>query len=207
MDTSKFMELYNSSDEAGSDFDESKHAFQRALDNSDHNYYYDISGNGTAYYRSGARNGIGYASCIVTLQPDGLAMVRVTSLMVPEQHRRSIKKLCGSWNTFFKLKGLKVGEDGRLVFESAPFDPISGLFDADEACSLALSTVHHYASAVLALESGAEPWDLIDLYEKDYHDSDDDDSHDGGTSVQSLDEVRDLLQGTRETPKRQTARQ
>ncbi len=208
MDTSKFMELFNSSDESEDDFDEIKKAFQRALDNSDVHFYYDISGDGTAFYRSGARNGIGYASCIVTLREDGLASVRATSLVVPKQNRRSIKKLCGSWNTFFKLKGLKVDEDGRLVFESAPFDPISGRYDADEACSLALSTVHHYASAIIALEAGAEPWDLIDLYEKDDYSIDDDGGDkDGGTSVPSLEEVRDLLQSMQEAPKRQaTAR-
>ena len=146
MDTSKFMELFDSSDEVEGDFEESEEAMRRALDASDKHFYHDISGNGTAYYRSGTRNGAGYASCTITLRQDGLAVVRATSLAIPEQHWRSMRKLCGSWNTHFKLKGLKV-EDGRFVFESAPFDPVLGRFDADVACSLALSTIHHYASA------------------------------------------------------------
>ena len=201
MDTSKFMELFDASDEVESDFEVSKEAIRRALDKSDRHFYYDVSGDGTTYYRSGTRNGTGYASCTITLQPDGLATVKVVSLVIPEQHWRSMRKLCSSWNTRFKLKGLKV-ESGRFVFESAPFDPVSGRFDVDEACSLALSTVHHYASAILALEAGTEPWDLLDLYEED---PSDDGDEDGGTSVPSLDEVRDLLQGMRDTTRRQTA--
>lgn len=202
MDTSKFMALFESSSEDGSDLERSKEAVRKSLDANDR-YYYDISGDGTAYCRSGTRNGIGFVTCSITLTPDGLATVRAESVGVPEGHARSMRKLCSSWNSRFKLRGLKV-EDGRLVFESAPFDPVSGRFDADEACSLALSTVHHYASAVLALEARTDPWDLLDLYEEDddHGDSDDDD---GGTSVPSLEQVRDLLQGMRDTPKRQTA--
>ncbi|MDO4805698.1 MAG: hypothetical protein Q4A07_00475 [Coriobacteriales bacterium] len=203
MDASKFMQLFDSSDRVESDFETSKEAIRRALDKDDAPFYYDISGDGTSYYRSGIRNGAGYSSCILTLQPDGFATVRATSVAVPEEHWNAMRKLCGSWNVRFKLRGLKV-QDGKLVFESAPFDPVSGRFDANEACGLALSTVHHYASSVLALEADTEPWDLLDLYEEDYDDSGDDDD-DGGTSVPSLEEVRDLLQSMRKTPQRHTA--
>jgi hypothetical protein len=202
MDTSKFMELFSSSDKDAGDFGASKEAVRRSLDEKDNRYYYDISGDGTTYYRSGARNGVGFASCTVTLQPDGLATVRATSLMVPAPYESAMRKLSRSWNTRFKLRGFKV-EDGRLVFESAPFDPVSSRFDANEACDLALSTVNHYASAVLALEAGTEPWDLLDLYEEEH--GDDDDGDDGGENAPTLDEVRDLLKSMRSKPRTQTA--
>lgn len=199
MDTKKFMALYDSSEEANGNFEESKEAMRRALEAPDGHFYYDISGDGTAYYRSGARNGVGYASCVATLRPDGLVTVRVTSLPVPEWHGRSMRKLCLAWNTRFRLKGLKV-DNGRLVFEPAPFDPVSGRFNVDEACGLALYTIHSYASAILALEAGMEPWDLLD-FDECGPDGDDDDGG-GGTSIPSLEAMRDLLQGMQDTPQR-----
>ena len=103
-----------------------------------------------------------------------------------------MRKLCKAWNTHFKLKGLFV-ENGQLVFESAPFDPVSGMFDADVACDLALCTVHHYASTILALETGTEPWDLIDFYRDNHPARDDDD--DGGFALPSIGAARDQLNG------------
>ena len=202
MDTSKFMELYNSSDEEEGGFEASREAVRRSLDEQDDRYYYDVSGDGTSYYRSGARNGVGFSSCTLTLRPDGLATVRAASLTVPAQHEGAMRKLSKSWSSRFKLRGFKV-EYGRLVFESAPFDPVSSRFDANEACDLALSTVHHYASAVLALEAGAEPWDLLDLYEDDPGDGDDGGS--GGENAPTLEEVRDLIMGVRGRCRPQTA--
>lgn len=198
MDTKKFMALCVSSEEANGNFEESKEAMRRTLEVPDYHFYYDISGDGTAYYRSGTRNGVGYASCVATLRPDGLATVHVTSLPVPKLHEHSLKKLCSTWNTRFRFKRLKV-ENDRLVFESAPFDPVSNCFDVDEACELALSTIHSYASALLALEAGTEPWDLLD-FDECGPDGDDDDNC--GRSISSLEAIRDWLQGMQDTPQK-----
>ena len=160
MDASKFMELFDSSPEECSDFESAKEALHDLLEGSDRSYY-DVSGNGTQYYYSGNHHGAGFARCLLTLHPDGFATVRIDAMPVPHEHELTMRKLCRRWDSDFKLCGLKV-EDGHIVFESEPFDPL-GDMDCERAAGLAMSTIHAYASAVLALEAGAMPWDLIDL--------------------------------------------
>ena len=194
MDANKFMELFNSSQEASVDLDETKEALHGILEDSSC-YYFDVSGDGTQYLCSGNRHGVGFARCLLTLRPDGLAVVRAVAMPVPSHHERSMRKLCHAWSTNFKLEGLKV-EEGRMVFESQPFDPL-GKIDGDKAVRLALSTINTYASAPLALEAGSEPWDLLDLGDtKGSHGGGDDDEG-GESEAPSLDELRTLLDHAR----------
>ena len=86
MDTEKFMNLFESSSKPENDFEAAKKAMRHILEASDH-YYYDVSGDGTVYVRAGTRNGAGFATCSITLQQDGLAVVRVTSGTVPAEHQ------------------------------------------------------------------------------------------------------------------------
>ena len=197
MDTSTFINIYESSpEESSTNLAETIEALRRSLDKS-HRWFYDVSGNGTEYYCSGARNGVGFAECRVILQDDGMAIVRAVSVPFAPEYERSLAKLCRAWNKSFKLTGLRV-RDGRFIFESAPFDPIGGRMKASEAVGLALSTVHAYGGVVLALEAGIDPWDLIDIY--DEHGGDDDDDDDG-MSIPSSDfssdpgrgSIRDIL--------------
>lgn len=198
MDTQKFMQIFDASDE-NSDFGEKREALKENLDFSDHGYYYDVSGNGTTYVRSGVRDGTGYARCTIHLADDGLVTIRVTSVTVPPEHERAMRKLISSWNTFFKLKGLKI-EDGRIVFESFPLDPIACPFDIDDAADIALAIVHFYAFVVLALEAGTDPWDLLGILEYDPNGDDP-----GGESEPTLDEVKSVFAARHEKPTKQTA--
>jgi len=187
MDTNKFMQLFASANEVDSDLSETKEALRKVLEDGRH-WYCDISGDGTQYLCTGTRHGVGFSQCWITLQPDGMAVVRAVSTPVPEEHVRSMSKLCRSWNKRFMVEGLSV-QDNRIVFETTPFDPVGGRFTGDKVVGLALSTVHEYASAILALEAGVEPWDLLTLYDEDHSGGGDDD--DGG--MPSLDRISELL--------------
>lgn len=192
MDAEKFMELFNSSQETSADLDETKDALRTILEDSS-SYYYDVSGDGTQYLCSGVRFGVGFARCLLTLRPDGLAVVRAEAMPVPSGHERSMSRLCHTWSTSLKLEGLKV-EDGHMVFESQPFDPL-GTIDGDKAVGLALSTIGAYASAPLALEAGTEPWDLIDLGDARSPRGGGDGDGDGGESeAPSIEMLRTLLE-------------
>lgn len=194
MDADKFMELFNSSQEAGTDLDETKDALRAILEDSS-SYYYDVSGDGTRYLCSGTRFGVGFTRCLLTLRPDGLAVVRAEAMPVPSGHERSMRKLCSTWSTRLKLEGLRV-EDGRMVFESLPFDPL-GKVDGDKAVRLALSTINAYASAPLALDAGSEPWDLIDLGDAKGSRGGEDDGDGGESEAPSLEKLRTLLDHAR----------
>lgn len=164
MDTDRFVSLFDEP-EAQSDFERNKDILKTTLKDAPKPYYYDISGDGTTYVRSGGRNGCGYATCTITLAPDGLVTIKCVAIPVPEQYEAAVRKLFKFFNASFKLKGLKV-EDGRVVFETSPFDPATSRFDVDVAASLALSTINNYAYVTLALEAGAEPYDIV-LWDKD----------------------------------------
>lgn len=197
MDADKFMELFNSSHEPSTDLDETKEALRTILEDSSC-YYYDVSGAGTQYLCSGTRWGVGFARCLLTLRPDGTAVVRADAMPVPPEHERSLRKLCRAWNASFKLEGLKV-EDGHMIFESQPFDPL-GKIDGDKAVRLALSTIHTYASAPLALEAGSEPWDLIDLGNDKGPRGGEDDDDGGEGEAPSLETLRTLLDHAKRGP-------
>lgn len=173
METTKFKELFDSSAESGSDLPETVEALRRILDGG-RRWFCDVSGNGTEYLCSGAQHGVGFAEGRILVQPDGLAVVNVTSAPLHPEHERSLAKLCRAWNKQFCLEGLRVAGH-HLTFETEPLDLVDGRFDADMAMGLALSTIHEFCGAVAALEAGAEPWDLLDFRESQGGGDDDDD--------------------------------
>ena len=192
MDINTFMSIFESSTEGPTtDLAETIEALRRSLDDS-HRWFCDVSGNGTEYVCSGVRHGVGFAECRIILQDDGLAIVRAVSVPIAPEHERSMAKLCRAWNKSFKLTGLTV-RDGRLVFESAPFDPIGGRISASKAVGLALSTLHAYGSAELALEAGVDPWDLMDMYDEHGGSDDDDHGDGGGESLPDFDTLHSML--------------
>lgn len=161
MDVTKFMEMYGQAEEPGG-LEEAKEAVRASLADDAKHYYFDLSGDGTLYRCSGVRHGVGFSHCDVIVGDDGLVTVRATIAPVPEGREHDLGRLCGMWSKRFKLRGLAV-DDGEFVFVTEAFDPVEGRMDCAQAVGLALSTVHAYASATLALEGGVDPWDLIDL--------------------------------------------
>lgn len=127
-------------------------------------WFFDVSGNGTEYVCSGARFGAGFAEARLTIQEDGVGVVTARAVPVPEELEYSVSKLCRRWNQHFRLPGLTV-RDGYLTFVSDPIDLVDGSFEAPEAVGMALSTLHTYSSAVLALRAGVDPWELINYNE------------------------------------------
>lgn len=123
-------------------------------------WFFDASGDGTDYRCSGARFGEGFVEARLTIRDDGSGVVYARSVPVPEEHERAMAKLCRMWNQHFRLKGLTV-RDGYLTFVSEPLDLVGGRFEAGQAVGLALTTLHTYSSAVLALKAGVDPWELI----------------------------------------------
>jgi len=132
MDTNKFMQLFASANEVDSDLSETKEALRKVLEDGRH-WYCDISGDGTQYLCTGTRHGVGFSQCWITLQPDGMAVVRAVSTPVPEEHVRSMSKLCRSWNKRFMVEGLSVQDldDYRAIIQALPY--------ADRSCGFICS--------------------------------------------------------------------
>ena len=192
MDATKFMELYGRADETGG-AESAKEAVRESLAGDTKHYFFDLSGDGTHYRCSGVRFGVGFSRCDVSLGEDGLVTVRATIAPVPQGRDRDLGRLCRMWSKRFILEGLAV-EDGKFVFVAEPFDPVGGRMDCARATGMALSTVHAYASATLALEAGAEPWDLVDLDNRRGGHGGGDDEGGPGTSVEHQSEGADLLE-------------
>ena len=115
----------------------------RQLDASPHDYY-DISGEGTLYLRPGTFNGIGFALVKVQVTEKGMVEVSIgMGAEVPPKLHSCIRKLFRKYTSTFRLKGL-VLEDGKPLFKTEPFDPLSSRIAVDEAVCLGLSTVHAY---------------------------------------------------------------
>lgn len=146
-------------------------------------WFHDVSGDGTRYEVNGRRFGVAFARGIVELLPDGRAVVRVeTGQRVAPELDRAARKLFSCYSSRFKVPGLAV-EGGRMVFVTEPFDPLGDRFDVDEVLGLAFSTMHDFGGVMLALDSGVEPWSLIDYDEPGFGGDDDDDDDDGGEAL------------------------
>ncbi|MBR3315294.1 MAG: hypothetical protein IKG18_14295 [Atopobiaceae bacterium] len=193
MDATKFMELYGQAEETGG-MEGAKEVVRESLSDDAKHHFFDLSGDGTHYRCSGVRHGVGFSRCDVIVGDNDLVTVRASIAPVMEGRERDLGRLCRMWNKRFILEGLTV-EDGEFVFVTEAFYPAVSGMDCARAVGLALSTVHAYASATLALEGGAEPWDLIDL---DGHrggrggSGDDDD--DSGIPVERLQKGAELLE-------------
>lgn len=141
-------------------------------------WFHDISGDGTCYEANGRRFGVSFARGSVRLQPDGKAVVRVeTGQRIAPELDRAARKLFSCYSSRFKVPGLAV-EEGHVVFVTEPFDPLEGRFDVEKVLALAFSTVHAFGGVVLALDSGVEPWSLLDYNDPDAGDDDDDGGED-----------------------------
>ena len=131
--------------------------------------YVDVSdGAGTAYAFDGLSLGAGFADGRLTVDEDGFVTVRIeTGITIPEDLRPAVRKLFRKYNSGFIVEGLELGEDGTMVFHSAPVDIINGSQTGPLLAGRGMFTVHEFAGLGLALEAGAEPWDLLDYSELD----------------------------------------
>lgn len=152
-------------------------------------WFFDASGNGTDYRCSGARFGEGFVEARLTIEEDGTGIVFARSAPVPDEYEYSLAKLCRMWNRHFRVKGLYV-RDGYLTFESEPIDLVNGSIEASRLVGMALTTVHAYTGAILALKAGVDPWELIEYDEWDGGGrgggNDDEDDEDDGTSLDEI---------------------
>lgn len=185
MDSRKFVEMLGLMPE-GRCPEEVVEAVREQLENAGRHWYQDVSGDGTRYETNGRRHGVAFARGIVELRPDGNAVVRVeTGQRVAPELERAARKLFSYYSSRFKVPGLAV-DDGRVIFETEPFDPLNGRFEVETVVGLALSTVHAYGGVMLALDAGVDPWTLLD-----YDDDDDDDDDDDGESAPPLPRLSD----------------
>lgn len=135
--------------------------------------FYDLRGDGTLWHFNGTYRGCGYADGVLELREDGLVQARIDMGMTAEPPLRGyVEKLFCHYNERFKTPGLKVDENGGLWFESEWLDPVSEV-DADVVAGRGVSTIHAYASLLLALRAGVDPWKLLDLGISDFGGGDD----------------------------------
>lgn len=178
MDTSVFNQLFSSAHGVKSDPSEMIESIRISLDASPIPLaFYDISGNGTEYLCSGARGGVGFVDCRISLLQDSTAVIRTTPIPVPAEIESRLSKLCRIWNKTLFLEGLTV-RDGFMFFESGPFPICECLFpwmagssidslddrsfiDIPRRVAFALETIRRYTFAILALEAGVDPRDLL----------------------------------------------
>ena len=176
MNGSDFLSMFGGNgldDDAPRD---AKAAVRASLEGDRRRYYVDVSGDGTHYVCSGIRSGAGFSRCDVTLDGEGLVTVRANSVLVPENYIRDVGRLARVWNKRFIIDGFTI-EDDRLMFVTDPFDPLDSKYECADVVGKALSTIHHFAGVVLALDAGVAPWDVLDLFDKKNDGpSDDDDS-------------------------------
>lgn len=178
MDMKKFFELLD--DEPEMEADEFVSTVREQLDAARHRTYLDVNGDGTLYTTSGTGAGIGYAKIQLEVLPENRVKVKIeTGQKVAAENEPALRKLFYHYNDDFLIPGLAV-EDGRVIFESAPLDPVNGPFDADSIVGKAMTTVHAYAGVSLALEAGVAGWKLLGYNDDDNDDGDVDDG-DGGT--------------------------
>ena len=125
--------------------------------------YFDLRGDGTLWHFNGAYRGCGYADGVLEVAKNGLVQARVDLGMIAEPPLRGyVEKLFCHYNERFKTPGLKVGENGEMMFESEWLDPV-GEVEADTVAGRAISTIHAYGSLLLALRAGVDPWKLLDV--------------------------------------------
>ena len=189
MDAEKFMQLYLSSREEDP-FTAAKKRVRESLERDADLGFYDMLGDGTHYRCLGLRHGVGYAFCDVTVCEDGCVTIRIECMPVPEACREDLMRLCDIWNSTFVLKGLDV-EDGMLVFFTRLYCPGMDDVDCSRAVHLAYATIRMHASATLALEAGAMPWELIGIADG-YRDGSGDDGCDGPDGAEAEPKRDDL---------------
>lgn len=166
MDTSRFLEVLSGAAETGVTLENSVREVRRQLEEGDRHTFYEAA-SGRRYVCSGIRFGVGYAQAAVEVLDDGLVQVSVHGGMrVSKAVEPALRKLLRRYSARMKVRGFVV-EEGRMAFRTAPFDPADAPYPIERIVGLALSSVRAYAGVPLALEAGADPWDLLDYDRRD----------------------------------------
>lgn len=115
------------------------------------------------YRTTGIRLGAKYAEATLKVDEEaGTATFFLDShITVGPEHVRAAKLLARHVDNHLKTAGLRVTDEGRVVFESARnLYPADG-DDVDATVGRAISTIHAYAGTFLAIDCGMSAWDAI----------------------------------------------